>query len=158
MAVTDVSPEWHRMKPFDMIWIGMACWDVIYANQTLHYPTILLCNIDLFCFFLLFIIFFGLTVPTFLTQHLEADLFGCLRWRCREPTRLWTLDGDQRCIRPGDLPRLLMLVLFFVFRDIILLLTIDYIVFAKFAVVAILPRMFWKNGLKKYLNSFETNR
>lgn len=91
MAVTGVSPEWYNMQRFDMIWIGMACWDVIYANQTLHYPAILLCNIDLFSFFLLFIIFFGLTVPTFLTQHREGDLFSRLRWGCREPTRLWTL-------------------------------------------------------------------
>ena len=60
-------------------------------------------------------------------------------------------DGDQRCIRPGNLPRLLMLVLFLIFRNIIVLLTIDNIVFAEFAVVAILPRMFlermdWNNA------------
>ena len=70
-----------------------------YVNQTLHYPTILLSNVDLFSFFLLFIILFRLTVPLFLPKPVEGDLLSSLRSRCRE---LATVDigmetGDASC-------------------------------------------------------------
>ena len=50
---------------------------------------------------------------------------------------------------PGDFSGLLMLVLFFVLRHLIILLTVDHMVLPELMVVAILPRMFWKNGLKQ---------
>lgn len=143
MAVTGVSPEWYNMQRFDMIWIGMACWDVIYMQTRpctipQSFSATLICSAS---FSFSSSSSDSLSPPSWpRTLKVTSSVASGGDAENQQDFGHW--DGDQRCIRPGNLPRLLMLVLFLIFRNIIVLLTIDNMVFAEFAVVAILPRMF----------------